>query len=92
MKLQIAVGRESSDPLRVDAAEFQGVARVTVLVRGRVVSLTECSDPPCHALVRNARWGLEGPSGAIGVVVENEGRTTEIEFTVGDFGIGGDRR
>jgi hypothetical protein len=83
VKLRLAVGRESSESLQVEATDFQGDARVTVLARGEVVASFECPDPPCHGLA----WIGGFPSWALKdhfyVVVENEGRTTEVEFGIG---------
>jgi hypothetical protein len=81
VKLRIALGREPSNLLQVDATDFRGEARVSVLARGEVVASADCADPPCHALVRIPDVGM---GQFFGIVVENEGRTTEIELGIGE--------
>jgi hypothetical protein len=83
VKLRIQVGKESSAPVQVDAMDFEGEARVSVLARGEVVTSKECADPPCHALAIISDWG---PGNQFTLVVENEGRTTEVEFGIGESG------
>jgi hypothetical protein len=81
MKLRIGVGRKRGAPLQIEATDFEGQARVTVLFQGDRVLSEECADPPCHALAMIPAFTSWGPQDHFGVVVENEGRTTEIEIS-----------